>query len=322
MNGGNPGYSKMLRVFSSSFLPPFIFLTGGDTFRFSVLIGWELNVFESTVIGLGVGLSVDFTLHYAVSYCSSDAEERELKTNYMIVEMSSPVAMSALTTFLVGLLMLPSEILMYQQIGIFIIVVISISLLFATVFYPAMLAALGPQGDFLQFHYPFCRLICCRSDPSKLVEKSMHSSVDFDTTMTGTLDRDNYYPKTSRPEQNLVAPNLISVTVTPEPVPKNVTLQVDLVDALEETDSVGELGSMPTSRGASRGSSLVRKHSGKGLFSWDYVMQKLPLSRHFSVAGSSVIYIDSDVRSVTSDVPAVLPNAHPEIPEVWVKRTE
>ena len=30
--------------------------------------GWELNILESVVISLSIGLSVDFTLHYGIMY--------------------------------------------------------------------------------------------------------------------------------------------------------------------------------------------------------------------------------------------------------------
>ena len=33
-----------------------------------VMMGWELNILESVVITLSIGLSVDFTLHYGIMY--------------------------------------------------------------------------------------------------------------------------------------------------------------------------------------------------------------------------------------------------------------
>lgn len=36
-----------------------------------VLLDWELGVFESATIGLATGLSFDFTLHFAVSFCAA-----------------------------------------------------------------------------------------------------------------------------------------------------------------------------------------------------------------------------------------------------------
>ena len=33
-----------------------------------VNLGWELNILESVVVTLAIGLSVDFTLHYGIMY--------------------------------------------------------------------------------------------------------------------------------------------------------------------------------------------------------------------------------------------------------------
>ena len=33
-----------------------------------VMLGWELNILESVTISIAVGLSIDFSLHYAMAY--------------------------------------------------------------------------------------------------------------------------------------------------------------------------------------------------------------------------------------------------------------
>lgn len=38
------------------------------TIAILVLIGWKLNVLESVAVTLAIGLAVDFSLHYAVTY--------------------------------------------------------------------------------------------------------------------------------------------------------------------------------------------------------------------------------------------------------------
>ncbi|GAU93020.1 hypothetical protein RvY_05020 [Ramazzottius varieornatus] len=284
-----------------------------------VLLDWELGVFESATIGLATGLSFDFTLHFAVSFCAAKKMgDRELQTNHAIAEMTSPVSMSALTSLVVGVLMLPSETLIYKQIGVFMIVVIGVSFFYSTFLFTALLAAIGPNGTFMQFSYPSCRnKLCCRPDPSKLVEKSMNSSMEFDSALTtGSLDRERQY-------QYRKGTSVKLKTMTSGYGEKLETV-AEVVG--EEDDSVGELGSVSTSREPSRGASLIRKNT-KNFFSWDFLTQKLPLTRHFSVANSSVIYIDADVRSVTSteinpDIPAIVPNVNKDAPEVWVRRAD
>ncbi|CAF3371762.1 unnamed protein product [Rotaria sp. Silwood1] len=44
----------------------------GDAVAIFVLCGWELNILETIIIIMSVGLSVDFTVHYGVAYIKAD----------------------------------------------------------------------------------------------------------------------------------------------------------------------------------------------------------------------------------------------------------
>ncbi|CAF0835282.1 unnamed protein product [Rotaria sordida] len=46
-----------------------------DTVAIFVLCGWELNILETIIIIMSVGLSVDFTVHYGVAYIKADWEK-------------------------------------------------------------------------------------------------------------------------------------------------------------------------------------------------------------------------------------------------------
>ena len=39
-----------------------------------VLMGWELNMFESMTLSLAVGLSIDFAIHLGVAYKLTESE--------------------------------------------------------------------------------------------------------------------------------------------------------------------------------------------------------------------------------------------------------
>ena len=45
-----------------------VFLIILSTIATLVLLGWELNILESVIITLAIGLSVDFSLHYGIMY--------------------------------------------------------------------------------------------------------------------------------------------------------------------------------------------------------------------------------------------------------------
>jgi predicted RND superfamily exporter protein len=75
-----------------------------------VFMGWKLNILESVAITLAIGLSVDFTLHYAMMFKKGhNCEDQESAVIYSVTKMGGPVSMAAFTTIIPGLCMLPSR---------------------------------------------------------------------------------------------------------------------------------------------------------------------------------------------------------------------
>ena len=71
-------------------------------------LGWRLNILESVAITLAIGLSVDFTLHYAVKFRQAalrgDSGDGNMgRVAYAASQTAGPVAMAALTTLLAGM---------------------------------------------------------------------------------------------------------------------------------------------------------------------------------------------------------------------------
>lgn len=125
-----------------------------------VLLGWKLNVLESIAISTAIGLTVDFSLHYTVHYrLCPNKENREISTKYALSNMIGPASMAAITTGAAGAFMMPSSILPYIQIGVFLVTVMSVSWLYATFYLGSLLAIAGPQQQFGQFQYT--KILCC-----------------------------------------------------------------------------------------------------------------------------------------------------------------
>jgi len=129
-----------------------------------VLLGWELNVLESTIIILTVGLSFDYTLHYAIAYkirANSPVlrrpEDRESRVIDALGTVGTAIFMSAVTTGVAGLAMLPAETLAYFQIGLFMVLITCISWIYATFFFIPLLYIFGPRGDSGSFVRIFSR---------------------------------------------------------------------------------------------------------------------------------------------------------------------
>lgn len=100
-----------------------------------------------------LGLAVDFSLHYAVSYKAYVSENKIDRVKAALREMGGPTLMAAITSGAAGALMLPSRVLAYIQIGVFLLLVMGTSWIYATLFLCSMLAVIGPSSQFAQFRY-------------------------------------------------------------------------------------------------------------------------------------------------------------------------
>ncbi|XP_041788243.1 protein dispatched [Anopheles merus] len=156
-----------LNVLISLYAIVTVTLTILTTVAVLVLLGWKLNVLESVAVSTAIGLAVDFSLHYGVHYRLSTEPDRRSSTRFSLQRMLGPTAMAAITTGIAGALMLPSSVLAYIQIGVFLVIVMSISWLYATFFLMSLLRLIGPQYGFGQFRYPKLRSGLRSSDGCK-----------------------------------------------------------------------------------------------------------------------------------------------------------
>ena len=116
-----------------------------------VLLGWQLNILESVILSVAVGLSVDFTVHYGVAYRIAPETDRESRVVFSLGRMGSAITMAALTTFVAGALMMPSTVLSYTQMGTFLMLIMSISWVFSTFYFQSLCRTIGPEGSIGQF---------------------------------------------------------------------------------------------------------------------------------------------------------------------------
>ena len=133
-----------------------IFCTVTATVGSLVLVGWELNIWESIVISVAVGLSVDFTLHYAVAYNIASEKGRVDQVKYAFSHIGPAVTLAALTTFIAGVFSMFSTIRAYVQLGQFLTLVMTISWLYSTFFFMSLCYFAGPVGHFGQINSMKC----------------------------------------------------------------------------------------------------------------------------------------------------------------------
>lgn len=110
-----------------------------------VLLDWKLNILESIAVSTAIGLGIDFVFHYALNYRLSDKSDRKSSTNFTLSRMIGPTLMAAITTWLAGAFMIFSNLLAYIQIGMFLVIIMTVSWLYATFFFCSLLSAMGPK---------------------------------------------------------------------------------------------------------------------------------------------------------------------------------
>ncbi len=129
-----------------------VFVTIGSL----VLLGWQLNIFESAILSLAVGLSVDFTIHYGVGYRLAPHKGKKHRTEFSIQTLAPAITVAAVSTFAAGAMMMPATVVTYVQLGTFLMLVMTISWSYATFFFLALCRTIGPRGNIAQVPLPKC----------------------------------------------------------------------------------------------------------------------------------------------------------------------
>ncbi|CAK8680526.1 unnamed protein product [Clavelina lepadiformis] len=138
-----------------------------------VLMGWELNVLESITVSIAVGLSVDFTAHYAIAYIvAKPNHDRQQRVEYAASRLGPAITLAALTTFVAGAGMIPASVLAYVRFGVFLMIIMTLSWLLSCYFFLGLLSVFGPEGS-------RCNL-ACKCEP--LPENDEHTTIMTETS--------------------------------------------------------------------------------------------------------------------------------------------
>jgi len=135
-----------------------IFFIICTTIAVLVLMDWHLNVLESISISVAIGLSIDFSVHYSIEYqLACEYSLKAMAVAKALYLMASPSLMGAITTGATGAFMLPSDVLPYTQLGIFLIIIMFVSWLYSTFYLVALLSFVGPEFNHGPYAYRCCK---------------------------------------------------------------------------------------------------------------------------------------------------------------------
>ncbi len=102
---------------------------------------------ESLNLTLVVGLSVDYVVHLAQHYVRERESKRLPRVQSTLGHVGISVLSGACSTLGASVFMFGAKILFFFQFGIFIFSTVGLSLLFALVFFEAVLGLVGPEGS-------------------------------------------------------------------------------------------------------------------------------------------------------------------------------
>ncbi|XP_068004629.1 protein dispatched homolog 2 [Melanerpes formicivorus] len=157
-------WNVLLSVFSVTAIAGTVLVTVG----LLVLLEWQLNAVESLFISAAVGLSVDFTVNYCISYHLCPHSDRLSRVAFSLKQMSCATAMAASALFSAGVIMLPATVLVYRKLGIFIMMIKCISCGFASFFFQSLCCFFGPEKNCGQILWPCAHTMKDYSDESGL----------------------------------------------------------------------------------------------------------------------------------------------------------
>ncbi|KAF3844894.1 hypothetical protein F7725_008057 [Dissostichus mawsoni] len=129
---------------------------GGSVFvtiSLLVLLEWQLSGIEALFISSAAGLSVDFVANYCISYTLAPHSDKIGKVAHSTKRMGCPVAIVSGAFFSMGIIMLPSTVLLFRKLGIFLFLVKCVACGFATFFFQSLCCFLDPRKTVARSHY-------------------------------------------------------------------------------------------------------------------------------------------------------------------------
>lgn len=109
-----------------------------------IMGGWNLGIVEALILSLSAGLAVDPCIHLAFAIMNSDSESTSWKkrSKNALEMVGCAVTGAALSTALAGSAVLPSQLKCYQQMGLFLLILMTSALLLCGVAFVGSAACL------------------------------------------------------------------------------------------------------------------------------------------------------------------------------------
>jgi len=110
-----------------------------------VALGWELGTIESICLTILAGFSVDYVVHLAHSFVQAEKKERLDKVRSALDEIGVSVLGGMLTSASAAVALMICQLQFFHKFGVFLMLTVSISWIWANVGFMASMALFGPD---------------------------------------------------------------------------------------------------------------------------------------------------------------------------------
>merc|ERR1712078_925162 len=112
-----------------------------------VALGWELGTIESICLTILAGFSVDYVVHLAHAYVHAEKKERADKVRSALDEIGVSVLGGMLTSASAAVALMLCQLQFFHKFGVFLMLTVSISWIWANVGFMASMALFGPDDS-------------------------------------------------------------------------------------------------------------------------------------------------------------------------------
>lgn len=150
------------------------------------LFGWKLGITESIGVVIAIGFSFDYVAHVANAYVeSSRSLSRTERTRTALTELGISVLAGAVSTVLAGAMLFFAIIIFFVKFGIFVVMTVSLALIWGLLFFPAMLLIAGPTGNTGEVYTFAKKILPCfgrKKNASSSRDAEAHPAVETEAT--------------------------------------------------------------------------------------------------------------------------------------------
>merc|ERR1711977_502818 len=112
-----------------------------------VALGWELGTIESICLTILAGFSMDYVVHLAHSFVQAEKKERLDKVRSALDEIGVSVLGGMLTSASAAVALMICQLQFFHKFGIFLMLTVSISWVWANIGFMASMALFGPDDS-------------------------------------------------------------------------------------------------------------------------------------------------------------------------------